>query len=89
MTTKDHEKLVQVIKEVRGKVVLSGYPNDIYSELESAGWERVEFNRSCNSAARTKHTQLQGTGVIKTFQKRTECLWLSPSAVKTDGHVVK
>ena len=83
MSTQDHLDLVAAVKKAKGMVVLSGYPNEAYVTLEKSGWERVEFNRSCNAAARTKHTQLQGDGIIKTFQKRTECIWLSPSATKS------
>jgi len=82
MSTENHEQLVDVIKNVRGMVVLSGYPNETYEDLDANGWHRIVFYRSCNSAARTKHTQLQGSGIVKTFQKRTECLWLNPAAVK-------
>ncbi len=81
METKDHEKLVDVLLAAKSMVVLSGYPNDVYTRLTDAGWECVKFNRSCNAAARTKHTQLQGTGVVRAFQKRVECLWINPSAV--------
>jgi len=84
MSTDDHEELVKRIKKLKGMVILSGYPNDTYLDLEANNWRRVEFNRSCNAAARTKHTQLQGDGIIKTFQKRTECIWLSPNIPKPE-----
>jgi len=80
MQTQDHEKLVDVLLNIRGMAILSGYPNDMYAPLEKNGWECVKFDRSCNAAARTKHTQLQGSGVIKAFQKRVECIWINPAA---------
>lgn len=84
MSDGDHKELVKVVQTLQGMVVLSGYHNDAYEDLQENGWALVEFDRSCNAAARTKHTQLQGDGIIKTFQKRTECIWLSPSAQKSE-----
>jgi DNA adenine methylase len=84
MSDGDHEELVEVIQNIQGMVVLSGYHNDEYAKLQESGWKLVEFSRSCNAAARTRHTQLQGDGIIKTFQKRTECIWLNPEAAKSE-----
>jgi len=80
MSDKDHEQLVARINQLDGSVILSGYPNDIYQRLEVAGWKRVEFDRSCNAAARTTHTHLQGDGIVKVLQGRVECIWISPRA---------
>lgn len=41
MTRADHEGLLHAVKSVKGMVVLSGYPNDLY-EAELTGWERDE-----------------------------------------------
>ncbi len=84
MSDTDHDELLDTLKGIQGMAVLSGYHNEAYADLQNNGWELVEFQRSCNAAARTKHTQLQGDGIIKTFQKRTECIWLSPSATKSE-----
>jgi DNA adenine methylase len=80
MSNSDHAELVERVVGLRGSAILSGYPNDIYQKLEIAGWQRVEFDRSCNAAARTSHTQLQGDGIIKVLQGRVECLWINPRA---------
>jgi len=82
MTKEEQEEMVEAARKLQGMVVLSGYPNDTYKELKKDGWQLVSFDRSCNAAARTKHTQLQGDGVIKVTQGRTECLWLNPKAQK-------
>jgi DNA adenine methylase len=42
MTEKDHLELLAVIRQCRGKVMLSGYPNPVYDH-ELAGWRRVDF----------------------------------------------
>ena len=41
MTTADHERVLGVLKELRGNVVLSGYPSPLYDEA-LAGWARHE-----------------------------------------------
>jgi DNA adenine methylase len=43
MTDDDHRKLIACILKLKGKVLLSGYDNDIYKELEGKGWERVKL----------------------------------------------
>jgi DNA adenine methylase len=46
MTAEDHKALLGVLVEVKGKVILSGYPSELYSEhLERrAGWRFVDFD---------------------------------------------
>ena len=41
MTAGDHERLLDVLTDLRGAVVLSGYPSALYDGALS-GWERVE-----------------------------------------------
>ena len=41
MTNADHEKLVKVLKTVKGKVILCGYEHPIYDDLN---WEKVKKN---------------------------------------------
>lgn len=41
MTDEDHRTMAAALHEIRGKVVLSGYPSDLYNSLFS-DWERVE-----------------------------------------------
>lgn len=78
MTDADHADLVQALLRLRGKAVLSGYPNEIYKPLEDAGWERREWQTACYAAARTRATGIQGNGASLRMQPRTECLWISP-----------
>ena len=61
MSDADHERLTNTILDVKGKVLLSGYPNPIYDQL---GWRRQDLTTSCFSA----HGSVQET-------ERTECLW--------------
>lgn len=46
MTDADHEELAQALREVRGMVVISGYPSPLYERLY-AGWQR----RECDAMA--------------------------------------
>jgi DNA adenine methylase len=41
MTEEDHCKLAEALNEVKGKVILSGYPSELYTSLYGS-WERVE-----------------------------------------------
>jgi DNA adenine methylase len=49
MTEADHRELLRLLRTVRGKVMLSGYPSELYGR-ELAGWHRVEFDLPNNAA---------------------------------------
>ena len=68
MTIEDHEELVDNLLSVRGKVMLSGYPNDIYTRLEKEGWHRVDFNWFCHAS---------NQDISKEVCRRTECVWMN------------
>lgn len=55
METGEHERLLEVLREVRGAVVLSGYACEMY-ETALDGWRRVE--RDVPSMKRTKRTEV-------------------------------
>lgn len=82
MTDDDHNDLVDVLLDVKGMVVLSGYPNKIYGRLEEAGWSVTDFETFCSSVARTTITGLQGTGSLDGVQDRTERVWRNPAAIQ-------
>ncbi len=49
MSDKDHESLAEVLQQVRGRVVLSGYRTDLYDRLYQH-WHRVDAEeRNCHS----------------------------------------
>lgn len=64
--TDEHAKLVATLLDTQAMVVLSGYPHESYEPLEAAGWQKVEKDYRANMSER----------------RRTECLWISPSARK-------
>lgn len=65
MSDEDHAQLAEVLHQTQGHVVLSGYDCPLYRELYSS-W--TMFTHMTNASSR------DGSA------RRTECLWLSPSA---------
>jgi DNA adenine methylase len=62
MADADHITFAEALYQVKGSVILSGYPSKLYEDLfESKGWKRVDKEALTNAGV-----------------KRTECLWLSP-----------
>lgn len=67
MTTDEHVGLLQQLLDVRGMVVIAGYPSEVYDEM-LVGWTRVQ----------RQHYAAAGKGP----QARSEVLWISPSAAR-------
>lgn len=64
MTVEEHRMLLQLIRQLHGKVMLSGYPSELYDDL-LADWHRESIaidNKA--SSARTKPV-------------KTECIWMN------------
>ena len=83
MDDADHGRLVEVLRSIEGKALVSGYRNDIYSVLEAQGWGRVDISMVCFAAGRTRRAGLQGPGSLSrrgTSHFRTESVWISPAA---------
>jgi DNA adenine methylase len=49
MTEADHRELLDVLRQCRGKVLLSGYPSTLY-DTALAGWSRHTFDLPNNAA---------------------------------------
>ncbi|WP_019583825.1 DNA adenine methylase [Thioalkalivibrio sp. ALE16] len=64
----DHVRLLEMVRGLKGRVVLSGYPNDLYDHW-LPDWTRI--HRPSAAAA-------NGGSVT-----RTECLWLNPAVVRS------
>jgi DNA adenine methylase len=80
-TTSHHKRLVALILQVKGAVVLSGYANDIYLPLEQNGWERIDFPSHCTVNA--------SKGPARPC---TESVWRNPRAVyltQTNGRPLR
>src|SRR5262249_13626103 len=50
MTEADHRELLDVLRQCRGKVMLSGYPSELYDAALS-GWTRHTFDLPNHAAA--------------------------------------
>jgi hypothetical protein len=72
-----HVQLVEVLLSVKGKVMLSGYPNDIYRRLEEAGWVRYDKETASHAAGRVRGSGLQGSGTARARVPRVESLWMN------------
>jgi DNA adenine methylase len=53
MTEADHRELLDLLRQVQGKVLLSGYPSRLYDEA-LAGWNRHAFDLPNNAAGGPK-----------------------------------
>ncbi|MFL9510294.1 DNA adenine methylase [Acinetobacter baumannii] len=69
MSDQEHEELLKVLLELEGKVIVSGYPSELYNDY-LAKWKRVDTKARISSG--------RGTDT------RTECLWISPNAQHQD-----
>jgi len=74
-----HRKLVSLLLQVKGNVVLSGYANEIYEPLEQAGWRRVDFQTACYARCRHRNSNLVGEGAATKHVPRTESAWIKPT----------
>lgn len=74
MTAEDHGLLVEMLRGIKGKAMLSGYPNELYDSL---GWKKQEWTVPCSAAGTTRASGLQGVGKVSKLQQRTECAWMN------------
>jgi DNA adenine methylase len=64
MTEADHRQLLDVLRSVKGKVILSGYPSDLY-DTGLPGWKRRTFELPNNAAGGQEKRRM------------TEAVWLN------------
>lgn len=66
MTEWQHAELLDVLRGMEGKFILSGYRCELYDrDAESAGWRRVDFDLPNNASSKT------------TKERKTECVWMN------------
>jgi len=80
MSIEDHKYLVDLLLQIKGKALLSGYQHPIYKPLEDAGWIRKDYKTACHAAGRTRYTKILGKGSGMEMQPRIESVWISPNA---------
>jgi DNA adenine methylase len=69
----DHEALVKLLLEIKGKAMLSGYENPLYQPLESAGWIKHQFKVICRVNNNLRKNPEDGFDQ----RERTESIWLN------------
>ena len=79
LTQEDHEDLVKVLSNIKGKVMLSGYPNELYDSL---GWHKKCWQTVCAAVGRTRGTNILGKGSATKKQPRVDCVWMNYDIVK-------
>jgi DNA adenine methylase len=76
MTDDDHAELVELLLNMKGKAVLSGYSNLIYEPLESSGWARHDFKAKCTVANHIVKTECSATEFELDDRERVETVWV-------------
>ena len=76
VTDQFHEELVDLLLNIQGNAILSGYDDGSYDRLTDAGWQKESFETTCSAAGRTRSSGLQVAGSVSEAQKRTEVLWI-------------
>lgn len=69
MTDEQHEKLLGLLLEIKGMVILCGYSHPIY-DSSLTGWQKVEKVVAASGQSGSR--------------KSTECLWINPAAQVPD-----
>lgn len=64
MTVEEHRQLLEAIRYVEGKVMLSGYPSELYDDLLAA-WKRVSIAIDNKASSALKKPV------------KTECIWMN------------
>jgi DNA adenine methylase len=73
MSDADHQQLVGLLLDVKGKVLLSGYATPLHEELERAGWQRKDWQVTCHVSGKTRATR----GLSAEAKKRVESVWFN------------
>ncbi len=53
LTSQGHFELLRVLKSIRARVIISGYPSDLY-DSELRGWNRVQFTAKAHDGIRVE-----------------------------------
>jgi DNA adenine methylase len=76
MTDQDHVELVELLLNIKGKAVLSGYRSPIYEPLESAGWMTHDFKATCTVANQTIKSKDFDREFELNDRERVETVWV-------------
>lgn len=80
MTLADHQDLINLLLNIKGKAILSGYAHPVHQPLKDAGWERRDFETVCKVTGRTKGSK----HLTKEELRRIESVWIGPNMKRVD-----
>jgi DNA adenine methylase len=72
-----HERLVETLLHVKGKVLLSCYDHPVYKPLTDAGWHKITKDTVCHMIGKNRNSRFQGIGNVKVNAPRTETLYMN------------
>ena len=86
-STREHIKLINEIKDEKDvKIMLSGYPSQIYKKLEESGWRKICWDVGCFAVGKIYKAGLVGEGITtEKEQRRTECIWMNYNNNNNNG----
>lgn len=73
LTDDDHRDLVELLLDLKGEAILSGYDTELYRPLIRAAWRVKTHKQTCMVGLNTRRSKFD-----RKKAERTECLWLSP-----------
>lgn len=83
MTLEEHQELVDLLLNIKGMALLSGYANVTYQALERAGWEYQDVTYRCDLVGRTEDSDGMTESELDKAALRIERLWRSPNCRNT------
>ncbi len=75
-----HRKLIDLLLNIQGQAVLSGYQHELYDKLVENGWKVRRFTIGCNAVSKSRNSKYRGKGSVMKGASRVEVLW-----IKTNG----
>ncbi len=72
-----HERLVDTLLSVKGKVVLSCYDHSTYHPLTEYGWQKIFIDTVCHMAGKNRGSKTRGVGNIKLHAPRRETIYIN------------
>jgi len=76
MTEEDHKRFLALCISLSGKILICGYPNDLYDEVLRS-WQTREWQTASYAAGRTRKTRILGEGAALKMQPRIEKVWFN------------
>jgi DNA adenine methylase len=80
MAREDHEDMLNIIKDSKSMIMLSGYENSLYVDTLPR-WRLLKIPVSCSAVGRSRNGgKALGKNGLARFS-RIECVWLNPPLV--------